>query len=188
LGFTKSFSLYFFLSGFLDLEDELNVEGGLFSTGGILVGAYWGVLVGDGIRVLVGYGTGVLVSDGVGVLVGGGGGVLVGEAEGVLVGEDDRDEFSSSIIVGLGGGESSTTSIFSWVFVSVFGMSNRTLLGFFPDEDDSINESFYAFVISCRAYSLAASHSGPRDRNLDLFIFVALVLVGWVFDQMLKAL
>ena len=73
----------------------------------------------------------------------------MGEVEEVLVREADRDRFSSSIIVGLGGGELSTTFDSSLVFVSVFGMSNQTLLGFFPDEDDSINESLYAFVMSC---------------------------------------
>ena len=97
-------------------------------------------MVGDGTGVLVGDGIGVLVRDGVGVLVRDGGGVLVGEVEAVLVREEDGEGFSSSIIIGLGGGESSTTSGSSWVFVSVFGMSNRTVLGFFPDEEDSINE------------------------------------------------
>lgn len=59
-----------------------------------------------------------------GVLIGEDEGVLVGEVEDVLVWEADRDGFSSSIIMGLGGGESSTTSGSFWVFVSVFGMSN----------------------------------------------------------------
>ena len=90
--------------------------------------------------------------------------------------------------MGLEGGESSTTSGSSWVFALVFGRSNRTLLGFFPDEDASISESLYAFVISCQSCSMVASHSDPRDRNSDLFLFVALVLVGWAFDQILKAL
>ena len=88
----------------------------------------------------------------------------------------------------MGGGEPSTTFGSSWVSMLIFGMSNPTLLGFFPDEDDSINESLYSFVISYRACSLATSHLGQRDRNSDLFLFVSLVLVHWEFDQMLKAL
>ena len=198
--------------GFLDLEDEPDVEGGLFFVGGILVSVDWGVLVGDGIGVLVDEGSGVLVGDGVGVLVRGGGGVFVREAEevlvrevdgvlvgdpdrglvreanGVLVGEADEDGFSSSIIVGMEGGKSSTTSGSSCILVLVFGRSNKTLLGFFSYEDNSINKSLYAFVISCRACSLVALHSGLRDRNSNIFLFIALVLVGWEFNQILKAL
>ena len=59
MGLVISLSLYFFLSGFLDLDDELDVEGGL-------VNVDWGILVGDGIGVLVDE---VLVGKGVGVLV-----------------------------------------------------------------------------------------------------------------------
>jgi hypothetical protein len=195
----------------MDLKYELDVEG-FFSAGGFLVDVDWGILVGDGIGVLVDEGSGVLVSDGVvvfvreaegvlvreadgdlvedadGDLVGEADGVLVGEVDRVLVGEANRDKFSSSMIVELEGGESLTTFGSSWLLVSVFGRSNQTLLGFFFDEEDSISESLYAFVIYCRAYSLAASHSDLRDRNSDLFLFVALVLVGWEFNQILKAL
>ena len=44
------------------------------------------------------------------VLVSDEGGVLVGEADEVLIGEEDGEGFSSLIIIGLTGGESSTTS------------------------------------------------------------------------------
>lgn len=169
-----------------------------------MVGDGIGVLDNDGIGVLVGDGTEVLVNDGIGVLVGDGGGVLVrdggdvlveeddgvliGEANRVLVGEEDGEGFSSLTIIGLRGGESSTTSSSSWVVVSVFGMSNRTVLGFFTDEEDSTKESLYDFMISCLAYSLSASRLGLRERNSNLFLLVPLFLVGCAFDQMMNAL
>ena len=86
------------------------------------------------------------------------------------------------MIVGLEGGESSTTSGSYFLLVSILGRLNQTLLGFFPKEEDSISESSYAFVISCRACSLVASHSDLRDRNSEFFLFVSLVLVSWEFD------
>ena len=156
-GFTISFNFHFFWSDFLDFKDESYVKGGLLSIGGILVEDDWGVLVGDGIRVLVNDGIGVMVSivigvmvgDGIGVLVGygvgglveDGGGVLVGEHDGVLVREEDGEGFSSLIIVRLRGGESSITSSSSWVVVSVFGMSNRIVLGLFTYEKYYVSES-----------------------------------------------
>lgn len=73
-----SLSLYFFLSGFLDLDDELDVglftDGVLFVVGG-LVDVDWGVLVGDDMGFFVGE---VLVNEDVGILVGEGGGVFIG--------------------------------------------------------------------------------------------------------------
>ena len=91
---------------------------------------------------------GVLVRDADKDLVGEADGVLVREDDAVLEGEADEYGFSSSMIMGLEGGNSSTISSASWILVSVFGKLNRTLLGFFPNEKDSINESLYVFFIS----------------------------------------
>ena len=145
---------------------------------GVLFEGGGGDLAREDEEVLVKEANEVLVGEANRVLVGEVDGDLVGETDGVLFGEADGDWFSSSIIMGLEGGEPSTNSESSWVFVLVSRRSNRTLLGFLVDEDDSISESFYSFVISCRACSLAASHSDPRDKNLCLFLFVSLVLVG----------
>ena len=72
--------------------------------------------------------------------------------------------------------------------MSVFGKSNRAVLGFFENEADSITESLYAFAISYHSCSMAASNYDLRDENSNLFLFVALVLVGWEFDHILKDL
>ena len=127
------------MSDFLDLDDELDFEWGL-SAEEVLVDVDWGVLGGDGIRVLVdevfvGEGVVVLVGEVEGVLVGEADGDLVGEVDSVLIGEADNvlegevngDGFSSSMIVGLEGGKSSTICNYSWLLVSIFSRMNRTL-------------------------------------------------------------
>lgn len=80
-------SLYFFLSDFLDFNDESDVEGGLLVEGG-LVDIDWGILVGDGTEVLVDE---VLVSEEVGVFVGEAEGVLIEVVNGVFVRDFNGD-------------------------------------------------------------------------------------------------
>ena len=150
--------------------------------GEVLVGA---VLVGEEVGVLVREVGGVFIRDFDGDL---GGEFDGGEAGGVLEGKASGDGTSSSMVVGLIGGKSSTTFGSSWLLVSIFCRSNRTIFGFFVDEVDSISESLYAFAIPCHACSMATSHSNPRNKNLDLFLFVVMVLVSWEFDHILKAL
>jgi hypothetical protein len=71
-----------------------------------------------------------------------------GEADGALEGETGGDESSFSMVLGLTSGESLTISGSSWLLVSIFGRSNRAVLGFFMDEEASISEYLCAFVIS----------------------------------------
>ena len=96
---------------------QQNSGGGLFGEAdGVLVKEVEGVLVWEAKIILVGEAEGVLVREAEGV--------LVGEAEGVLVKEEDGEGFSSLIIIGLGGGESSTTLGTSWVVLLVFKILN----------------------------------------------------------------
>lgn len=79
-----------------------------------------------------------------GVFVGDANRDLGGEFDRVLEGEANKEGSSSSMVVGLTIGESSTIFGSSWLLVSIFGRSNRTVLGFFVDEEYSISESLYA--------------------------------------------
>ena len=107
-----SLSFYFFLSDFLDLDDESDVEGSL-------VDVDWGVLVGEEMGVLVGEEVSVLIGEAGGVFVGDVEEDLGGEADKVLEGEASGDGSSSSMIMGMAGGELSTISDSSWLLCQV---------------------------------------------------------------------
>ena len=178
---------------------------------GSVVGVFVGDLVGKVARVFVGdvigavvegfasdfvrdfskfvpvRGLGSLVRDGGGVWVGDIDGDLggegVGEMEGDFVGEGGVAGSSSLTWVGLTPGESSITFGSCKLLPEGFGMSKRTFFGFLLDEAVACVASLNASKISYRACYMAASLFGPDLGRSHLFLFFALVRVGYASNQ-----
>lgn len=153
---------------------------------GAVVGGFVGDFVGDFFRFVSVRGLGSLVEDGGGVWVSDIdrdlGGEGVGEMEGDFVGEGGVVDSSSSTWVGLTSGESSITYGSSNVVPEGFGMSKWTLFGFLLEEVVACVASLNSSDISCRAFFMVASLSGPDVGRSDLFLFFALVCVGCASD------
>ena len=80
-------------------------------------------------------------------------------------------------------GESSITSGSCKLVPEGFGMSKQMFLGFLVDEVVACATSLNASEISCRAYCMAASLSGPDVERSNLFLFFALICVGCASNQ-----
>ena len=103
--------------------------------------------------------------------------------EGDFVSEGGVVSSSSSTWVGLTLEESSITSGSSRVVPEGFGMSKWTLFCFLLEEVIACVVSLNVSEISCRTCFMVASLSGPDVGRSNLFLFFALVYVGYASNQ-----
>ena len=110
------------------------------------------------------------------------GGEGLGEMEGDFIGEGGVAG-SSLTQVRLTSGESSITLGSCKLVLESFGMLNQTFFIFLLDEVVASIASLNASKISCHACFMAASLFSPDVRRSDLFIFFALVCMGYAPNQ-----
>ena len=169
---------------------------------GDLVGDIVRDLVRDFVRDLVGDLVGDLVKDLLGSISVGGvdsfvkdrGGVCVGDTNedlgGEGLGEIDGDFIDKGGVVGssslmgvrLTFGELSMASGSCKIVPEGFGMSKQTFFGFLLEEVVATITSLNALEISYQDFLMEASPSIPDVSSSNLFLFLALVWVGWASD------